>query len=170
MFSKWQKCKLISKSAMPILLEQSSSRKTKTIWPRLFAKRKTFVSTNRRFSGCALVLRFEQSRSLEEMGTANYWWHLMSPCWRRPGSSWTERHTEEKLSIFARDFHAYLMAARLEWGIPWSMQCMRRVSRLKCQEAKCREKSLENSGLEPTAPNRPADWKHCALSTQPNPI
>ena len=29
-------------------------------------------------------------------------------------------------------------------------------------------KTLEN-GLEPAAPNRPANWKHCALSTQPNP-
>ena len=35
-------------------------------------------------------------------------------------------------------------------------------------EAKCREKP-EKSGLEPTAPNRLADRKHCALSTQPNP-
>ena len=30
-------------------------------------------------------------------------------------------------------------------------------------------KTLEKSGLEPTAPNRLADRKHCALSTQPNP-
>ena len=30
-------------------------------------------------------------------------------------------------------------------------------------------KPLEKSGLEPTAPNRQADRKHCALSTQPNP-
>ena len=30
-------------------------------------------------------------------------------------------------------------------------------------------KNPEKSGLEPTAPNRPADRKHCALSTQPNP-
>ena len=31
------------------------------------------------------------------------------------------------------------------------------------------KKTLEKSGLEPTAPNRLADRKHCALSTQPNP-
>ena len=30
-------------------------------------------------------------------------------------------------------------------------------------------KTLEKSGLEPAAPNRLADRKHCALSTQPNP-
>ena len=30
-------------------------------------------------------------------------------------------------------------------------------------------KNPEKSGLEPTAPNRLADRKHCALSTQPNP-
>ena len=30
-------------------------------------------------------------------------------------------------------------------------------------------RTLEKSGLEPSAPNRPADGKHCALSTQPNP-
>ena len=30
-------------------------------------------------------------------------------------------------------------------------------------------KTLEKSGLEPTAPNRLADRKYCALSTQPNP-
>ena len=30
-------------------------------------------------------------------------------------------------------------------------------------------KILEKSGLEPAAPNRLADRKHCALSTQPNP-
>ena len=36
-------------------------------------------------------------------------------------------------------------------------------------EAPCREKPLEMSGLEPAAPNHLADWKHCALSTQPNP-
>ena len=28
----------------------------------------------------------------------------------------------------------------------------------------CREKPLEKSGLEPAAPNRLADRKHCALS------
>ena len=31
-------------------------------------------------------------------------------------------------------------------------------------------KTLEKSGLEPAAPNRPADRNHCALSTQPSPI
>ena len=31
-------------------------------------------------------------------------------------------------------------------------------------------KTLEKSGLEPTAPNRLADQKHCALLTQPNPF
>ena len=35
--------------------------------------------------------------------------------------------------------------------------------------APCREKPLEKSGLEPAAPNRPTDQKHCALSTHPNP-
>ena len=30
-------------------------------------------------------------------------------------------------------------------------------------------KTLEKSGLEPTAPTRQADRKHCALSIQPNP-
>ena len=35
--------------------------------------------------------------------------------------------------------------------------------------APCREKPLEKSGLEPAAPNRLADRKHCALSTHPNP-
>ena len=39
----------------------------------------------------------------------------------------------------------------------------------KCLEAKCREKTLEKSGLEPTAPNCVADRKHFAFSTQPNP-
>ena len=34
----------------------------------------------------------------------------------------------------------------------------------------CREKPLEKSGLEPAAPNRLADRKHCALSSHPNPI
>ena len=34
--------------------------------------------------------------------------------------------------------------------------------------APCREKPLEKSGLEPAAPNRLADRKHCALSTHPN--
>ena len=42
------------------------------------------------------------------------------------------------------------------------------LDKFKCPEAKCREKTLEKSGLEPTAPNRLADRKHCALSTQPN--
>ena len=37
-------------------------------------------------------------------------------------------------------------------------------------EAPCREKPLEKSGLQPAAPNRLADRKHCALSTHPNPI
>ena len=35
--------------------------------------------------------------------------------------------------------------------------------------APCREKPLEKSGLEPAAPNRLADRKHCALSTHSNP-
>ena len=35
--------------------------------------------------------------------------------------------------------------------------------------APCRKKTLEKSGLEPAAPNRLADRKHCALSTHPNP-
>ena len=35
--------------------------------------------------------------------------------------------------------------------------------------APCHEKPLEKSGLEPVAPNRLADRKHCALSTHPNP-
>ena len=39
----------------------------------------------------------------------------------------------------------------------------------KGQGAPCREKPLEKSGLEPAAPNRLADRKHCALSTHPNP-
>ena len=43
------------------------------------------------------------------------------------------------------------------------------LDKFKCQEANCREKTLEKSGLEPTAPNRLADRKHCASSTQPNP-
>ena len=43
------------------------------------------------------------------------------------------------------------------------------LDKLKCLEAKCGEKTLEKSGLEPTAPNRLADRKHCALSTQPSP-
>ena len=34
--------------------------------------------------------------------------------------------------------------------------------------APCREKPLEKSGLEPAAPNRLADRKHCALSTHPD--
>ena len=34
-------------------------------------------------------------------------------------------------------------------------------------EAKCREKTLEKSGLEIILPNCLADRKHCALSTQP---
>ena len=32
----------------------------------------------------------------------------------------------------------------------------------------CRKNPLEKSGLEPAAPNRLADRKHCALSTHPN--
>ena len=43
------------------------------------------------------------------------------------------------------------------------------LDKFKCLEAKCLEKTLEKSVLEPTAPNRLADRKHCALSTQPNP-
>ena len=39
------------------------------------------------------------------------------------------------------------------------------LDKFKCLEAKCHEKP-EKSGLEPTAPNRLADRKHCALSTQ----
>ena len=37
------------------------------------------------------------------------------------------------------------------------------LDKFKCPEAKCREKTLEMSGLEPTAPNRLADRKHCAF-------
>ena len=48
-----------------------------------------------------------------------------------------------------------------------------KVQRKKVQDkglgAPCREKPLEKSGLEPAAPNRLADRKHCALSTHPNP-
>ena len=42
------------------------------------------------------------------------------------------------------------------------------LDKFKCLEAKCCENTLEKSGLEPSEPNRLADRKHCALSTQPN--
>ena len=54
---------------------------------------------------------------------------------------------------------------RIEWSFEKSIS----VDKFKCLEAKCREKTLEKSDLEPTAPNRLVDRKHCALSTQPNP-
>ena len=39
----------------------------------------------------------------------------------------------------------------------------------KGPEAPCSVNTLEKSGLEPSTPNRLADHKQCALSTQPNP-
>ena len=71
-----------------------------------------------------------------------------------------------------------MMFSTTHWRMPvWKLQTWSRVKRcsweeldkFKCLEAKCREKTLEKSGLKPTAPNRLADRKHCALSTQPNP-
>ena len=48
------------------------------------------------------------------------------------------------------------------------MSTWEELDKFKCLEANCREKTLEKSGLEPTVPNRLADWKHWAFSTQPN--
>ena len=59
----------------------------------------------------------------------------------------------------------------LKWEeLAWVRHCStwEELDKFKCLEAKCREKPWK-SGLEPMAPNRLADRKHCALSTQPNP-
>ena len=67
----------------------------------------------------------------------------------------------------------HIIFVNFVWRSPSSGQTLINTHWKKVQDkglgAPCREKPLEKSRLEPAAPNRPADRKHCALSTHPNP-
>ena len=71
------------------------------------------------------------------------------------GSVWNGEQTEPKLRV--EGWPGY--DSRVHW----------KKVQDKGQGTPCREKPLQKSGLEPAAPNRLADRKHCALSTHPNP-
>ena len=120
---------------------------------------------------------------------SRYHWHRLLHCLRGTRLPWASlscNHSCREMAESFRNTTGYTLSGHITetlkphiifvnfvWRSPSSGQTLINTHWKKVQDkglgAPCREKPLEKSGLEPAAPNRLADRKHCALSTHPNP-